>query len=160
MKKGQHLPYSEGDWFAVPLNKGTFGVGRLARKGGKWNVLFGYFFGPPRAEVPPESELISLKATDAIMLSRFGDLYLISGRWQIIRDTQAWSRLLWPMPAFGRVDSAKQAWETVYDDDEPNQWVDMQKSTLSKIAVLPKDSVMGAGFVEKRLARLLHQGGK
>lgn len=157
MKKNKHLLYREGDWFVVPVKSRTFGIGRLARKGSKWNVLFGYFFGPPRTEVPPESELISLNPKDAVMLSRFGDLYLNSGRWHIIKNTQTWNRVLWPMPTFGRVDSGGQAWETVYDEDEPNQWIDMQKSTLSRIAVVPKDSVMGAGFVEKRLARLFQQ---
>jgi hypothetical protein len=99
--------------------------------------------------------LARLKPTDAIMQGCFGDLRLIRGGWPIIRNNGIWNRALWIMPSFGRIDSDGQVWEVEYNPDDPSRLLDERISTPSRVKHLPADALMGAGFVEKRLARLL-----
>src|SRR5262249_45824417 len=48
----KELPFTEGTWFAVPLQNGGCGIGRIARHTVEGYVLLAYFFGPKKVNVP------------------------------------------------------------------------------------------------------------
>src|SRR2546427_613319 len=97
------LPYSEGTVFFVPLRKGGYARGVVARASREGKVLLGYFFGPrlPSADV---TECGDLDPAKAILRLRFGDLGLINGEWPIRGRVPGWDRSRWPMPHFVRKD--------------------------------------------------------
>src|SRR5487761_1007991 len=114
------LPYKEGTWFAVPLEKGGFGVGCVARHSPKGVTVLGYFFGPKRDDIPTYDEVCSLQPDRSVLVRIVGDLGLIDGTWPIISDSTAWNRHNWPVPAFSRQDElTKTAWLVRYSDDDP-----------------------------------------
>jgi Immunity protein 26 len=71
--------YREGDWFAVPLRNGGFAVGVIARANPR-GVSLGYFFGPPRSDVPRLDEVADLRSGDAVLVRKFGHLGILNGR--------------------------------------------------------------------------------
>jgi hypothetical protein len=149
------LPYSAGDWFAVPLRSRGYGVGLIARsaKGGK--ILLGYFFGPRRDELPALKELSSLCAADAVGAYMFGDLSLFKKEWPIIGSSAPWVPELWPMPSFVREDLLTGAFYKVdYTDNDPRTVVSETRLTDYK-GGLGRDSLHGAGAVEIALTQLL-----
>jgi hypothetical protein len=72
------VQYREGDWFAVPLRGGGFGLGLIARAN-PGGVLLGYFFGPLRSEVPKLEDVASLRPGDAVLVRKFGHLGIVGG---------------------------------------------------------------------------------
>jgi hypothetical protein len=149
------LPYSVGDWFAVPLRSRGYGVGLIARsaKGGK--ILLGYFFGPRRDELPALKELSSLRAADAVGAYMFGDLSLFKKEWPIIGPSTPWIPKLWPMPSFVREDLLTGVFYKVdYADDDPLTIVSETRLT-SFNGGLERDGLCGAGAVEIALTCLL-----
>ena len=99
--------FGPGDWFAVPLPDGTWAVGRIARRGGP--ILFGYFFGPRRRQVPTLTEVASLRPEDAAYVTRFGYLGLREGEWPIL-GAEDFDRSAWPMPMVGMHDLRGNCW--------------------------------------------------
>lgn len=149
--------YREGDWFAVPLRKGGFAAGIVARSmpddGG---VTLGYFFGPGWADVPPLPELLTLKPSDAILVRRFGDLGLIEGSWPLIGGMAEWDRSMWPIPHFGRFESlTDRAFEVIYDDDDPSLVIRETLTEKDELFSLPVDRLSGSGAIEIVLTRRL-----
>jgi hypothetical protein len=149
------LPYREGDWFAVPISKNQFVVGRVARMAKRGGVLFGYFFPKLFDEQPNPEELEELVSTGAVVVGRFGDLALIRGNWPVIGDSGTWDRSEWPMPLFGRFDADGNPYKVQYNDDDPSKCLSDRKTTHSEIEGLPDACLMGAGSVENRLRKLL-----
>lgn len=119
MKK---LPYKEGTWFAVPLEKGGFAVGRVARHSPGGCIVLAYFFGPKVESVPKLEDVACLRPEQSVWIRLVGDLGLIDGTWPIIGDSANWDRREWPVPVFTRrVDIlVKAAWRVQYSDDDPN----------------------------------------
>ena len=130
--------YSEGDWFAVPLPDGGYGVGLVARAQPKHGgVLLGYFFGP-RLSVPPSIDQVRfLSPTSAIMVRLFGHLDIRQGRWPIIGKVSDWNREHWPMPAFIRKPTLGPAVLVIRSDDDPN-------TTVSEAIVRDEEDVVNA----------------
>ncbi len=111
----------EGDWFAVPLGEAGYAVGLIARAPKRGDVLFGYFFGPLRAELPAADDLHDLKPEDALLVSRFRDEAIESGAWPILGSTSAWQRDVWPLPELDNADHAELTGEHVvrrYSEDD------------------------------------------
>ncbi len=155
LKKPKAL-YSEGDWFAVPLRNGGYGAGIIARAGRKDGVLFGYFFGPKRYNIPTFQEMQTLKPVDAVLAGQFGDLGLIKGEWPILGHSEDWNRQKWPMPPFARVDEhAGKCWLVEYSEDDPNHELRVTPCDPQDASHYPRDSLMGYGAVEIRLTKLL-----
>ena len=150
------LRYREGDFFSVPLRSGGFATGLVARAGARGKVLVGYFFGPPRGEPAKLADVQQYQPSDAVMIARFGDLSLQNGEWRIIGHSQ-WNRESWPMPRFGRVDTAsgERAWCVEYSEDDPNHVIRETTCSVPEAKQLPRDSLLGAGAVEIRLTQLL-----
>jgi hypothetical protein len=148
----QHFP--EGTWFAVPLRDGGFCRGLMARTDGKGRA-FGYFFGPKASSADELPNVSGLRPTDAILVGRFGDLGLISGKWKVIGKAAPWDRAAWPMLPFIRVDEkADTAMMTTLNDEF--EIISDEPCDPSLAKAFPKDSMMGYGFVEIRLTRLLN----
>jgi hypothetical protein len=94
------LPYKEGDFFAVPLKTGGYGIG-IAVCVGPRGTLVGRFFGPVRDSVPAISELENLTETDSIHIEHFRDDGLRDGSWSVIGQHPLWDSYNWPIPRFG-----------------------------------------------------------
>lgn len=147
--------YCAGDWFAVPLRDGGFAIGVVARvsTGG---VLLGYFFGPKVDVVPSLDAVGELRATDAVMVRRFGHLGLEQGKWPILGRLATWEPAAWPMPVFVRYEELSgRSFRVVYADDNPNELLREQQVPPGDSEQGPKDGMLGAGAVEKVLTGLL-----
>ena len=148
----KRLPYREGDWFGVPLERHGFAVGRISRFDGRGAVL-GYFFGPSRVRLPDIEELRSVAPKQAFWVQRFGDLHLLEGKWPIIRSIE-WNRTEWPVPVFGRVDATgEMAWRVSYSDE----LVEVSEAPCRVVDAkfMPRDSLAGAGAIETIVSAVL-----
>jgi hypothetical protein len=153
------LPYTEGTWFAVPLRDGGYGVGVVSRMAPKGRVLVGYFFGPKREKLPSLDDMRGIPPEDAVLVQKFGDLYLVQGRWPILGRDDRWQREQWPMPLFGRVvEIDGTAWSVEYQDDNPNSIPREARILPAEAERLPNDALLGAGVVEVRLTKQLGPG--
>ncbi len=154
--------YHEGDWFAIPLGSGGFAIGLLARTAPKGSFLIGYFFGPQRLEMPTISNVEQLRPNNAILTARFNDVALREGKWPILGRTVEWDRRMWPVPAFGRNMEALAghsfAYRVEYADDDLSTPVRETRITVEECQNLPSDGWANAGWIEKRLTRLLTAG--
>jgi hypothetical protein len=145
----------EGDWFAVPLRDGGFAVGVVARANRKGG-MFGYFFGPKRAEVPALGDMTGLTAEDAVLVGKFGDLGLHEGSWPLLGPCPHWDRGRWPMPPLIRYEELTgRSFRVYYADDDPGKMIRKEQIPAGSTEHGPEDGLMGAGFVEKRLTRVL-----
>lgn len=152
------LNYSEGTWFAVPLRKGGFGVGVVARASSRGRVILVYLFGPKRETVPTLSEVVGLEPSAAVSVIRIGDLGLIRGDWPILGRSPLWQRDRWPIPKFLVWDGmSRRAWIIQYDDNDPNKYIS-QEPVAPDTCTLDQDSSYGAGAVEIELTELLSPG--
>ncbi len=152
---GKKINYSEGDCFSIPLRGEGFARGVIARMNGRGTV-FGYFFGPKIADLADVC-VGDLCPEQAIFSGQFGDLGLLNGEWTVIGRVPDWSREKWRFPSFLRFDEGSPTgFLSTYDEDSL-QCINEQKIKLSEIDVrdYPEDSLMGYGFVEIKLAKLL-----
>lgn len=147
----------EGDWFAVPLAASAHAAGLVARAA-RGSTVFGYFFGPFR-RAPSVAELRTLAPPDAILLTRFFDEALGSGRWPILGSSEDWQRATWPMPEFHVLDSqaltgASFAWR--YSEDNPARLVGRRQIAAEEEASYPADyGLCQPELVEHLLGELL-----
>jgi hypothetical protein len=153
MKSG--VPYSEGDWFAVPLGGGGFAVGLVARANPRKAALLGYFFGPRRDELPDFKDVASLTSGAAVLVGICSHLGLSDGLWPILGRDPAWNREAWPMPVMIRHEELTGRYFRVYRDEEDLVERIREERIAPEEAEGPEDIGMGAGFVESRLTRLL-----
>ncbi len=119
-------PYKEGQFFLLPIERGHFAIGLVARAPARGGVLLGYFFGPRRSQAPAVQWLNGLHAPQAVLACRFKDTALYRGEWQLLTPLEHFSRADWPVPAFHRFDGsvthvpgqqAVQDWKVEYGDD-------------------------------------------
>lgn len=149
------LPYREGTWFAVPLKRGGYGVGVVARATAEGGVLLGYFFGPRRGAVPLLRDVSEAQPRDASLVVRFGDLSLIKSEWAILGESTSWVRSKWKSPDFVRTDPLSgRAWRVRYDDRDPNVVVS-EEPIATPVGSLGPNWMYGAGAVESTLDRKL-----
>jgi Immunity protein 26 len=135
--------YGEGDWFAVPLRDGGFGVGILARANRK-GVLLGYFFGPRRGQIPELPDVTPLRASDAVLVAKFGHLGIRDGRWPLLGVLDGWNREDWPMPIFGRYEElSERNFQVFYEDDDPNVLLKEKEVSAAEISRLPENGLYG-----------------
>jgi hypothetical protein len=145
---------SEGDWFAVPLRTDGFAVGVVARAG-RGGVLLGYFFGPRRQAQPGIDDVSHLRAEQAVLVGRFGHLGLTEGTWPLLGRARGWDRSTWPTPVFVRHDEMTGRTLHVRYDDSASRLISETPVSPGPADPAPQDGLMGAGFVEIRLTRLL-----
>lgn len=150
-----YVKFREGDWFAVPLPGGGYAVGVIARSNPR-AALLGYFFGPRRAEVPSIASATGLTARDAVLVGRFSYLSIRRGEWPLLGQQPGWDRVEWPMPVMIRHEEITgRVLRVYYDDDDPGKRLKDVPVPPGEDTSGPEDGLMGAGFVEERLARLL-----
>ena len=150
------LPYKEGTLFAVPLRRGGYAVGVVARTSTPKGIVLTYFFGPAREEVPAEEELYNLRPQNALQVVRVGDLSLINTTWPIVGQLKAWKREEWAMPSFVRRDDImKKAWRVQYSDTDANLLAFEEPMSYTQGTEFERDAVLGAGAAEIRLTKLL-----
>lgn len=151
----RRLPYREGDCFVVPLRDGRKAVGVVARMNGKGGAI-GYFFGPAYAQIPATDVLARLAPKDAVLVANFGDLGLLRGQWKVVGWIEPWQREDWPLPVFVRRDAVTGTpRKAVYREPNLNIEVELLPCSEEEAKRLPKDGIMGSGFVEIRLTKLL-----
>ena len=120
-------------------------------------ALLGYFFGPARAEAPKLDDVASLKPADALLVRKFGHLGLVGGMWPILGRTDSWSRQEWPTPVFVRYEELTgRSFHVHYDDDDPLRVLREVQVPPGQAEQGPKDGLMGAGFTELVLTKLLN----
>jgi len=157
----RRLNYAVGDWFAVPLREAGFAVGVVARAQPGGGVLFGYFFGPQRPDVPRLGDVAHLTASDAVLVGQFGHLGLQKKKWPNLGRLANWDPQAWPMPAFVRHEELTgRTLRVIYADDDPNKRLRTETISPADAYQGPEDGLMGDGFVEIRLTKLLAQGQK
>jgi hypothetical protein len=148
-------PYREGDWFAVPLRDGNYARGRLARAS-RSGVLLGYFFGPALTELPQPADLQGISASRAILVGHFGHLGLMKRKWPVVFREDAWDPKEWRCNEFLRHEELTgRNFVVRYADDDPGKLLGESMVAPETTLNLPKDGMMGAGFVEAKLTRLL-----
>ena len=101
------LPYQEGYWIAVPLPKGGWAAGVIARAPRAGKILFGYFFATRFDNPPALNVLRDFKSSQSAIRRMFGDLALLNGRWRVIGRSEDWNRDLWPVTTFVHYDGLK-----------------------------------------------------
>ena len=149
------VKYAEGDWFAVPLRSSGYALGLLARSNPK-GALLGYFFGPRLPVLPTQATAAGLTPAQAVLVGKFGHLGLKHGKWPIVGRVEPWDRAAWPMPVFVRYEELTgRSFHVFYDPDDPVRLLREEQVPPGPAEQLPADGLMGAGFVESRLTRLL-----
>lgn len=149
------LNYSEGTWFAVPLDTGGFGVGVVARATKKGPIILVYLFGPKREAVPSLSEVAGLDPAAAIKVAHTGDEHLVNGIWPILGRSPTWQRESWPIPMFRRSPPfVKHEYNVRYSDVDPNCVVSETKVPLGT-SKFDEDILHGVGSLDFKLSRLL-----
>lgn len=147
--------YSEGDWFAVPLRDGGYGLGVIARANAG-GVLLGYFFGPRRREVPALDDVKDLTPEEAVLVRKVGHLGITGGSWPILGRLEDWNRDAWPMPVFVRYEELTgRSFHVFYDDNDPIRLLREEKIAPGADEQGPRDGLMGAGYAEQALTSLL-----
>jgi hypothetical protein len=150
------LPYSEGDWIAVPLPQAGWSVGIIARSPRLGNILFGYFF-PYWYELPPAFDVVSrFQPSQAVLIAMFGDLGILQGRWKVIGRSEIWNRFVWPMTSFAHYDLLNgRPYIREYTDDGDNRFLREEACNEETAKSLPKDGLLGSEALERRLALLV-----
>jgi len=155
----KHIKYSEGQWFAVPLKDGGYALGIIVRGSYKTHGGLGYFFGPRYAEVPNEQETWHKQPSDAILITWFGDLGIIWGKWPLIPSSRPFRREDWPVPKFRRIDCLNPAkgWLVEYGQNDTEFGVPIReiRCDARDLEGLPEDGYDGYEAVEIALTKLL-----
>lgn len=159
----KHIKYSEGQWFAVPLQDGGYALGIIVRGNYKTKGGLGYFFGPRYEDIPGEQETWLKGPSDAILIAWFGDLGIIWGRWPLISSMRPFRREEWPVPKFHRIDALRpdKGWLVEYSSEAKGVGEQPIRETYcdaKELMGLPKDSLLGYGAVEIILTKLLSEG--
>jgi len=148
------INYSEGELIGVPLLDRGFARGVIARmiKGG--GCLFGYFFGPRLTTVHEVTAApVPLLAENAILVTMFGDAYLVNERWPRFGPIRPWRRDDWPLPPLARDTDDGAAFLSIYDDTL--RFVSEKRICPEDCSLYPEDVLIGAGNLERRLTDLL-----
>lgn len=144
---------NDGTVFGTPLQDGVFAIGLIARAS-KSGVLLGYFWAEWKEL--PEIDSLTLSQDDAILVARFGDLFLQTGRWTELGKLPNWNRNEWHMPMFVREEMLTgRRWEVRYSDDDPNALIGEYPAAANN-EYLP-DSMYGAEAIEITLKKRLSE---
>ena len=155
----RHIKYDEGQWFAVPLKDGGYALGIIVRGSYKTKGGLGYFFGPRYPDIPDDTATWAKQTSDAILITWFGDLGIIEGRWPLIPSTRPFRREEWPVPKFARIDAVDPSIGRLVEYDQETSGLESPiRETVrpaQDLVGLPRDVDAGAGAVEIKLTKLL-----
>lgn len=100
------ITVQEGQFFLLPVERGQFAVGLIARAPRRGGVLLGYFFGPRRQLEPSNEWLFARTPQQSILVGRFKDSPIFRGEWRLLSVMPNFSRAVWPVPAFHRFEGS------------------------------------------------------
>ena len=144
-----------GDVFLVPLDEGSSAVGVVFRTNGR-GIVFGHFFHSRFAEEVVSSGKFSLPSVDSILRAKFGDKFLVEGRWPVVGRVRNWRDEKFPLPRFLRIDQAgRYAFISEYDENsfECLREEKVPIDTITQRDLVP-DRLLGASVVEAKLLKL------
>ena len=155
----KRITYSEGEWFAIPLSRGDYGLGLIVRGSYRTKGGLGYFFGPRYASLPKIDLTAPMTPNNAVLVAWFGDYAIINGRWPLLESSFVFKRGNWPVPDFKRPDFANPnfGWLVEYDQENPI-FSDPKRLTylpINQISSLPEEGQLGYRALEIQLSRLL-----
>jgi hypothetical protein len=141
----KNLPYALGDIYYLPVDGKGYAQCVVAAFDGRGSVL-GYFY---------DSNVSSddLRADDAVLIKRFGDLCILEGRWRKAGCLRPFERSSWPVPKFRR--SALLGGHFVVEFDENLKLRSETNVAELELVGLPDDGLSGCGHIEKILSRVL-----
>jgi hypothetical protein len=97
-----------------------------------------------------------LAAQDAVLVGMFGYLGLKQGTWPLIGRLDEWDPAAWPIPTFVRYEELTgRSFQVFYDEHDPNRVVQEVQVAPGAAEQGPKDGLMGAGYTENVLNRLV-----
>lgn len=141
--------------FAVPLERGGYGIGVVSRSKPRGRVILCHFFGPRLKERPLGGDDWNLDPVTAVLILRVGDLGLVQGDWPVVGRVANWSREQWKVPDFVRRESLRDVtWVVTYADTDPSE-VAREVRTFDECANLPEDGLSGYVAAELHLDQFL-----
>lgn len=150
------LPYQQGDWFGVPLRIKGYAIGRITRVAPGGKLLVGYFFGPPREQLPSDPDAEGLRPDDAALICRFSDLAFLRNEWPLLGSRNPAMVQEWPVPLFARQDAVSGEVRLIrYRDDDPRIESEATTSPGEHPSVYAPDGAWGNGAVEEKLTGIL-----
>lgn len=159
MQKYKTRRYKEGDWLAIPLDKGGYALGIIARANSKSDYLLGYFFLIRFSSLPDQEVMAKLTSKDSAMISWFSDIGIKEDKWQVIPNHKPFSRKDWPVPIFGRPNLVEhgKGFLIEYDQEEPisSQPIRETACNSEQLTDLPIDRKSGHLALVKKLSHLL-----
>src|SRR5690606_21636551 len=106
-----------GDVFIVPLDGSSFSVGVVVRTNGK-GVVYGHFFRGDCADEVVRSGRFEVPQDALILRAKFGDRFLVNGKWPVVGRVTDWVDAKYPLPDFLRVDSSSEnGFVSKYDEN-------------------------------------------
>jgi hypothetical protein len=159
MPKKEHIKYNEGQWFVVPLRKDGFIIGVIVRGSYETKGGLGYFFGTKYHNLPDDQAIWQLKPEDAVLVTQFGDLGIINGRWPLLHTSRPFKREDWPVPIFGRRDPLIPNIGHIveYKESQSGELEVLRERIVDvkDIIGLPKDTIRMGGSIEIVLSNLI-----
>ncbi|MFN9357663.1 MAG: Imm26 family immunity protein [Phycisphaerae bacterium] len=136
----------------VPLKPSGFVQGVVIRSNGRGQA-FGCFWGP-KLSFARDADFETCRQTSPILVCRFGDYGIRTGRWLLVGPVRDWSDSEWPEPKFWRRHNdprlcyvSQYDWELKLIAEAVRPMVDA--------ASLPEDVQLGSGVVEAKLSSLV-----
>jgi hypothetical protein len=126
----------EGTFFGVPLMKGGYCLGIIARQ--NKGIALGYFFNKIYSDVP-SINIADAEKNKVILIAKFSGLEIEEGAWPIIETDTKFCREEWPIPVMKMEDPLRSKFYGVLYDE----------TLLSDIRV---------GITEEEAARMFKYG--
>jgi hypothetical protein len=161
-EKVKTVKYDEGQWFAVPLKSGGYGIGIIVRGRYRTKGGLGYFFGPRYLNVPTCEDTYSKNKNNPILIGEFSDLGIIKGEWPLISNGKPFSRADWPVPLFHRIPSLPRGKAYIVEYDQDYNGVELSihehlEDISDEILKLPYDVLYGYKSLETTLTELIEK---
>jgi hypothetical protein len=142
-----------GDWVAVPLPSGGFGLGMIARTRNEW--VLGYYFAGRWKEPPPPETTVGRRPEDAILIRVLNEHDVITGQWPVVRRRDPrWKRTDWPVPLF-RSEDVVEGFPLVVELSDDLEYLRVERARAEEVAGLPQDGIVSAGSAAQELDALL-----
>ncbi|MFK4087705.1 Imm26 family immunity protein [Kribbella sp. NPDC020789] len=143
----------EGEYFAIPLPSGGYGVGLAARVGSR-GVVLGYFSPARHGSIPALADA-TFSPGQAIWIKLFGDLGIADGEWVVIGYDEKWNPVDWPLPDFAHHEEITgRCYRLSFDGDLRNR-PSRTLVPVDQTVELPEYGTAGAQFIEIRLDKIL-----
>jgi hypothetical protein len=147
----------DGDWVGVPLERGGWALGRLAKVAAS-GIAVGYFFDRRWYAIPERGELESMDPTHVMSIRQFGFPAKDNEEgWFIIpRAEGAWDEDSWPVPDFWRLPPFfREGWGIRVTYDYDLSMGPEFPAPLEELLGLPEDGLDGPVYLALTLDKRL-----